>query len=340
VAWSLRISPDGKVLDLTGTDTEKTSLELNRWIDNAYIIPNAASNRYTHVLNKLILKKGIQAIFPQPDAEVGRVSRDRDALQASVFLPDRAAVSTCLDKYQALLAWSEAGVRSRPVLLSPRSPAREKEFEMLDFPLWLRARKGAGGLMSCLAKTRKEAFYWVMFHWTQGFNTEFIAEEYLPGKDFCFMSLWDEGQLVTSMVRERLTWVGNRLVGTGGTSKLNRVVHSEKVNKASLQAIRTISQKPHGIFCVDLKEDTKGDPHPTEINCRFTTNVHYLTLASIKLGQPELNFAWLAGRLCLGEEIPKCKTINALPANIWFTKNTDMGFTIVDDGHWRAAPFS
>ena len=268
------------------------------------------------------------------------MSRDRDALQASIFLPERVAVSTCLDKYQALLTWSEAGLRSRPVLLSPRKPALEKELEILDFPLWLRARKGAGGLMSCLAKTRKEAFYWVMFHWTQGFNTEFIAEEYLPGKDFCFMSLWDEGELVTSMVRERLTWVGNRLVGTGGTSKLNRVVHSEKVNKASLQAIRAISRKPHGIFCVDLKEDTKGDPHPTEINCRFTTNVHYLTLASIKLAQPELNFAWLAGRLCLGEEIPKCKTMNALPANIWFTKNTDMGLTMVDDGHWRAAPFS
>jgi len=146
--------------------------------------------------------------------------------------------------------------------------------------------------------------------------------------------------MVTSMARERLSWVGNRLVGTGGTSKLNRVIHSEKVNKTALDAIQAISQGPHGIFCVDLKENDKGQPLPTEINCRFTTNVHYLTLASLKLARPELNFPWLAGRLCLGEAIPTCKTTNAFPANIWFTKNTDMGITMIEDDHWRAAEFT
>ncbi len=340
VCWSLRVSPDGKTLDLSGTDTEKTSLELNKWLDNAYTIPSAASPRYLNVLNKLIRRRKVQAVFPQPDAEVGRVSRERNALEASLYLPDPVAVSTCLDKYQALRAWNENALRDKPLLLSPRGPTRERELERLTFPCWLRAREGAGGLMSCLARSRKEAHYWLMFHWSQGFNTDFIAEEYLPGRDFCFMSLWYQGRLVTSMVRERLTWVGNRLVGVGGTSKLNRVVHSEKVNNTSLRAVRAISRRPHGIFCVDLKDDVNGNPHPTEINCRFTTNVHYLTLASIKLAQPELNFAWLAGRLCLGEEIPNCRTTNALPANIWFTKNTDMGFTIVQNDKWRATAFS
>lgn len=340
LSWSLRVSPDGKNLDLTGTDTEKTSLELNRWLDAAYTIPRADSPRYTQVLNKLVVRRKIQVVFPQPDPEVGRVSADRESIKASLFLPDPAAVNTCLDKYLTLKSWSMEGLRNDPTLLKGPVQALEKELDSLSFPKWLRAREGAGGLMSCLARSREEARLWIMFHWTQGFETDFIAEEYLPGRDFCFMSLWDKGRLITSMVRERLTWIGNRLVGTGGTSKLNRVVHSERVNNVSLRAIHAVTKRPHGVLCVDLKEDKAREPHPTEINCRFTTNVHYLTLASIKLARPELNFAWLAGRLCLGEEIPKCRQMNAFPENIWFTKNTDMGFTIIEDDRWRAVPFS
>ena len=151
------------------------------------------------------------------------------------------------------------------------------------------------------------------------------------------MSLWKEGHLITSMVRERLSWVGHRTIGTGGTSKLNRVVHVEDANHKALAAIRAITPKPHGIFCVDLKGDEQGIPKPTEINCRFTTNVHYSTLASVKFGKPEWNFPWLAGRMMLNEPFPRCRELDALPSNLWFTKNVDMGYTIVEDENWRAA---
>src|SRR5713226_2811830 len=66
VCWSLRVSPDGKNLDITGTDTERTSLELNRWLDNAYTIPSATNPRYVDTLNKLIVRRKVQALFPQP----------------------------------------------------------------------------------------------------------------------------------------------------------------------------------------------------------------------------------------------------------------------------------
>lgn len=206
----------------------------------------------------------------------------------------------------------------------------------LDFPCWIRARHGAGGLLSCLAKEKNIVEHWVRFHWEQGIKTDFVAEEYLPGRDYCFMSIWRNGALVTSMVRERLSWVGHRLIGSGGTSKLNRVIHSSNVNQRAVESIKALSEKPHGIFCVDLKENHEGDPHPTEINCRFTTNVHYLSLASIKLGHQEWNFPWIAARVALNEEIPNCKQLDALPDDLWFTKNTDMGFAMVHDNKWKA----
>jgi hypothetical protein len=340
VCWSLRVSRDGKNILLAGTDADKTSIELNGWIDKAYQLPPAASPQYLLRLNQVIKKNRVEMVFPQPDPEVGRLSRVRDHVRASLFLPDRQDVKVCQDKYEALSRWFKKGLRKQPVILSPRSGRTRQSLRRLAFPRWVRARQGAGGSLSCLARSWQSVEYWIAYHWSEGLKTDFIVEEYLPNRDFCFMSIWNEGELVTSMVRERLSWVGHRIVGAGGTSKLNRVIHSTRVNETALEAIRAVSKKPHGIFCVDLKGDTKGIPRPTEINCRFTTNVHYLTLASLKMGHPEWNFPWLAAKLCLGEKIPRSKTLNALPANLWFTKNTDMGFTMVEDEKWRAESYT
>jgi hypothetical protein len=63
-------------------------------------------------------------------------------------------------------------------------------------------------------------------------------------------------------------------------------------------------------------------------------------MASIRLARPEFNFPWLAASIAVGEDIPPCKPMNALPANLWFTKNTDMGFTMVEGGKWRAVNFT
>lgn len=325
VCWSLRVSPDGRELDLTGTDSDKTSLELNAWIDNAYRIVGSEDSKYVVVLTKIIRRKGVEVVLPQPDSEVHRLSMEREKLGARVFLPDSSTVTVCLDKYEALVRWKEAGLRQNSILINMNSSTNTRKVKSLDYPVWLRARKGAGGLLSCLANSWKEAHHWMLFHWGHGLRSDFLAEEYLPGRDFCFMSIWRDGSLVTSMVRERLSWVGNRAVGTGGTSKLNRVVHSEQVNRNAIKSISAIDSRPHGIFCVDLKEDQEQIPKPTEVNCRFTTNVHYLTLASIRLGKPEFNFPWLAARIAIGEDIPPCRPTNALPSNLWFTKNTDMG---------------
>jgi len=336
VCWSIRVGKTGKDVLLTGTDSDRTSLELNMWLDNAFHIPRATDRDYLRALNKVIDKQHVDVMFPQPDSEVGLVSKQRGRIRTKIFLPDESTVSACLDKFQSLMRWSEVGLRQKPIALSITNEDPEGTFRKLSYPCWIRAREGAGGLLSCLANNATIATLWVRFHWEQGIKTDFVAEEYLPGRDYCFMSLWNHGVLVTSMIRERLNWVGHRLIGTGGTSRLNHVVHSDKVNNNALRAIKAITTSPHGVFCVDLKEDSEEVPRPTEINCRFTTNVHYLTLASVSLGHPEWNFPWLASQLATEDEVPKCARTNALPEDLWFTKNTDMGFTMMRREKWRA----
>src|SRR2546422_2987747 len=287
VCWSLRVSKDGRSLVLTGGDVDRSGIELNMCLDYSSHLPGANDRVYIAGLNKVIENEKVELVMPQPDPEVERVSNDRSRIRARIFLPDSETVSTCLDKFAALSRWHESGLRQKPIPISHDDSSNMRKLRLLDYPCWIRAREGAGGLMSCKATSPIIAEYWVKFHWDQGIKANFVAEEYLPGRDFCFMSLWNKGGLVTSMIRERLSWVGHRIVGSGGTSKLNRVVHLDTVNKKAVEAISAVSKKPHGIFCVDLKEDAKAVPCPTEVNCRFTTNVHYLSLASIKLGHPE-----------------------------------------------------
>src|SRR5207249_9548386 len=153
VSWSLRVSSDGRALSLTGTDSDRTSLELNRSLDNAYKIPNASDPRYLTILNKIIRRQKVEGVFPQPDPELGTISQAQGKLLAKTFLPDPSTVSICFDKYAALLKWHDTGLRDCPNLI-PRAGRGnlEDQLRQIRFPCWTRARQGAGGLMSCLAR--------------------------------------------------------------------------------------------------------------------------------------------------------------------------------------------
>src|SRR5207244_11303121 len=122
------------------------------------------------------------------------------------------------------------GLSGQPIGLSSSNPRTRQSVRRLAFPCWVRARQGAGGSLSCLARSWRSVEHWISYHWAEGLKTDFIVEEYLPNRDFCFMSVWNEGKLVTSMVRDRLSCVGQRIVGSGGSFKLNREIHCIKVN--------------------------------------------------------------------------------------------------------------
>src|SRR5436853_7789418 len=88
VCWSLRVSKNGKNILLDGTDVDKTSIELNGWIERAYTLPSATSPRYVSRFNQVVKKDSVDMVFPQSDSVVGRISRDRYRVRAYVFLPD------------------------------------------------------------------------------------------------------------------------------------------------------------------------------------------------------------------------------------------------------------
>lgn len=91
-----------------------------------------------------------------------------------------------------------------------------------------------------------------------------------------------------------------------------------QVTEIAAASVRAVSDKPHGIFGVDMAYDKRGVPNPTEINIsRFFTTVRFFTQAGI-------NFPETFKRLALGETLSiKKDVINPLKNGLIWVSGMD-----------------
>lgn len=228
-------------------------------------------------VNRIIERHGIEVVLAQPDSLVAWLSECRGEVAASTFLPPAETITRCQDKLATSLHWYRKGLRDFPPykLVEPWPDELHQARDLLGLPLWLRATRGAGAKGAIKVDSLDSAYHWLRFWATRGADIEWVAEEYLPGRDLAWSSLWYEGELVTSFTRERLEYLYPHLTPEGltGTPTVAQVVWDDRVNAVAYQAVRCLDSKPHGIYSVDLREDKDGYPRPTEINAGrgFTT---------------------------------------------------------------------
>jgi carbamoyl-phosphate synthase large subunit len=111
-----------------------------------------------------------------------------------------------------------------------------------------------------------------------------------------------------------------------------RTVHRADVNDVATRAILAADGSPHGVFCVDLKENAAGVPLVTEINCgRFFTTSNFYAHCGV-------NFPHLYVRLGMGEHVPALPPYDAVPAGWWWVRMVDMGFALVKGDDFGAKP--
>lgn len=211
--------------------------------------------------------------IPQPDGLVLHAVK----MELKGLLPSEGTVWACQDKYSTSLAWYRQELRDHPPLpiKEPWSDHLNLARDALGLPIWLRATKGAGAKGAVLIRSLETAFHWIRFWESRGADIEWMAEEYLPGRDLAWSSIWYDGELVTSFARERLEYIYPHLTPEGltGTPTVARIVCDATVNATARNAVLAVDSNPHGIFSVDLREDASGIPRPTEINAGrgFTT---------------------------------------------------------------------
>jgi glutathione synthase/RimK-type ligase-like ATP-grasp enzyme len=330
---SLGIAPE-KVFTV-GTEANEYFFHLIP-ADKKHLITTASEANYIDQLNEIIRKERVEFIHAQPDIEVAMISEKRENLEADVFLPSKEAIHVCQDKIESARLWEKRDVPVARFRELHDETDVDKVFEEFGTPIWIRARYGAGGRGSTPAYNKETALSWIRYWKSRNIDWLFVAQEHLPGRNVGFHSLWKEGELVTSMARERLQYIYPHLAPSGitGTPSVQRTIHDDKVNEVGARAVLSIDPNFNGIACVDLKEDKEELPCVTEINAgrMFTTSYFFSYASKVLRKDHYANIPYLYVKLAFKENISGIPKNDILPQNIYWIRHIDAPARLVKDG--------
>lgn len=306
-----------------GMGSEPTDLVLSN-ASKKFYIPYANSDQYKESLLKILNNEKPSLIHFQNDLEIFHASLIRDEIHSTgtkTFMPSHEVIDTCVHKYKTYLKCKEAGVKVPYNLLLNDEQDLRKAFSDLadkDGKIWLRASSIGGGGKGALPTND----FNLAKSWIDRYNGwgDFVAAEMLTPETVTWLSIWHEGELVVAQTRLRKGWThGNRTVsGVTGVTKVGQTFSNSEVDRISIATIKAVTDKPHGIFGVDLAYDNEGVPNPTEINIsRFFTTVLFFTEAG-------LNMPVIFKDIALYDEFPKLeKKINPLEDGLLWLRGMD-----------------
>ena len=307
-----------------GMGSEPYDLALSM-ADKKLWVPYADTPEYKNALLDILHTEKPDLIHFQNDLEIYHASLFRDEIIATgtkLYMPPHEVIDMCVHKYKSYLAFKAAGVPVPQNMIINNEEDLREAFALLsdrDGKIWLRASSiGGGGKGAIPTHSYELAKAWIEHYKGWG---DFVAAEMLTPNTVTWLSIWHEGELVVAQSRERCGWThGNRSIsGVTGVTKVGKTCNNEQATEIAVSAIKAVSDKPHGIFGVDMAYDNKGLPNPTEINIsRFFTTVFFFTEAGLNM--PEI-FKDIA--LC-GEFPDLKKKINPLPNNLLWLRGMDV----------------
>ncbi len=290
-------------LFLVGCYHDRFTLKMSS-ADRNYLIPAPSRPAFAAALRRIIQTEKIDLLIPNSDSDVRVVSRLRGNIPCQLFLPRKATIELCQDKYKLT-----AFLRSRGVSVPVTYPVTDAKkignlFRLLPgrSRLWCRMRTGYGAMGAVRVESPKQAQNWIRswqeMHGTPA--TAFILSEYLPGRDFACQSLWNGGKLILVKTCERLSYFipASLPSAVSSVARLTKTVFEPRVVEVSTKAVRALDRKATGAFSVDLKENASGIPCITEINAgRLSSGTNILDLTG------KHNMAATFVRVALGEPV-------------------------------------
>ena len=327
----------GHDYEVFGSDAKPYHLELFP-AKRRFLVPPVSDPKYVDAINKIIDKEKIDFLHPQPDVEVAFLAKHADKINAKIFLPPSKVVEVCHDKMEFNKRLAKQGVavpEARHVTDKKSLDKAIKDLLKIYPKVWVRAIRGAGARGSLPVNNLYHADGWIDY-WRnfRGLDyPDFMASEFLPGHEFAWQSLWFNGELVTAQARERLEYIFGNLTPSGQTSSpsVAKTVNRDDINRIAAASVRAVMPKPHGVFCVDMKEGADGVPKVTEINVgRFFTTSNFFAHAGLDMPHMYVTLG-MGGKLS-----EKPKQLNPLPDDLYWVRMIDMGFKLIKANEWSS----
>ncbi len=309
--------------EIIGMGSIPTDLAMSK-AQRKYLVPWSYEESYHDTLIRVLNKERPDLIHFQNDLEIHYASMMRNDILATgtkLFMPDHDIIEVCVDKWKTYEKFKKGGVPVPTNMMINNEKDLEEAFRVLgddEGKIWLRYSSiGAGGKGSIPTNDYKMAKAWLDRHNGWG---EFVAAEMLTPNTVTWLSIWYEGELIVAQTRKRSGWIhGNRTVsGVTGVTQVGITYSSEEVDRIAQAAIMAITDKPHGIYGVDMAYDKKGVPNPTEINIsRFFTTIRFFTEAGLNM---PVIFKDIA---IYGKKPELTKKINPLPEGLMWLRAMD-----------------
>ncbi len=287
VIYSLLKSPEHE--EIIGMGADPSDLIMSQ-AHKKIQVPWSFEKTYHDALLRVLNSEKPDLVHFQNDIEIFYASQMRDEIVKTgtkIFMPDHKVIETCVNKYNSYLAFKDAGMKvPRNILLNDETDLKPAFDELKDSNgyVWLRASSmGGGGKGALPTNDLNMAKAWIDRHNGWG---DYIAAEMLTAQTITWMSIWYKGELIVAQTRKRSGWIhGNRTEsGVTGVTKVGITYSDELVDKVAQSAIYSVTDKPHGIFGVDMTYDKDGYPNPTEINIsRFFTTIRFFTEAGLNM---------------------------------------------------------
>ena len=275
--------------EVIGMGSDPQDLYLSK-ATKKYHVPYANDVNYEKKLLNLLNREKPDLIHFQNDLEIYHASLLYEKIHSTgckTFMPRHEVIDNCVHKYKTWQKMRSANIKVPNNIFINNEKDLKDAFDKLSYrneKIWLRsALIGAGGKGSLPTNDFEFAKNWINFH--NGWGS-FIAAEILTENSVTWLSIWYEGELIVAQGRLRCGWThGNRAVsGVTGVTKVGKTYSNDLLNEIAISSIKSVDQKPHGIFGVDMTYDKQGVPNPTEINIsRFFTTILFFTDAGLNL---------------------------------------------------------
>jgi len=249
--------------------------------DVSYVVPRADDKTYWEAMNSIIEKEKIDAAIVLPEVEVLEWAKNRHNLNRPLktHLPEFDLAATLVNKHHLhdLLGGSDWVPRFSRVV--PNNYDYAKISAEVGDLFWIRSTEGSSGLGSLKIESESALAQWISIN---GGVNEFIATEYLPGRNMACKMLYFDGKLKRTACAERVNYIMAKVAPSGitGNTSFGRLINEPELVSISEETLEYISKEIkcelNGIFTVDFKEDIDGSPKITEINIRhvaFTSSM-------------------------------------------------------------------
>lgn len=270
-------------LNFIGVDCDPLAYGLydNTLFAKGYVVPRADEEDYWPVINDIVEKEAIHAAIIQPEEEVLEWSRNRHKLKRPVYvhLPNFKLASTLVNKHRLHKYLLGSNLIPKFKKINPTDYDYKEITDELGEVFWIRSTEGSSGLGSLKIDSESALAQWLSINQEV---EEFIATEFLPGRNMACKMLYYGGELKRTACAERVNYIMAKVAPSGitGNTSFGRLINEPKLVEFSEKALNKISSDLgtgiNGIFTVDYKEDREGNPKITEINIRhvaFTSSI-------------------------------------------------------------------